>query len=234
MSWSGGNHALGTLPTQAEVEAMLASAGASYSVKYVPANAVLFWEGEPHHNHYYLVDGTVEVYKVDSQYRKKCIDLYRPGSFFGFQILTETHLPMTTARACTDCHLIVIPCESFFQVLHSCPAFANTSMRYLFGLLSMQTSEVVNTSFYAASQRVAMLLLALAQDIEDRQKTLDTNIVLPYGNNEIAEMLGVSRNSVTSALSGLRQQGVIETQRNTIVVVNMDKLDKIAHFNEVG
>lgn len=229
MTWSGRNQALNALPTQAQVESMLQAADASYTVKRVPANAVLFWEGEPHCNHYYLIEGTVELYKVDAAYRKRAIDFYGPGAFFGFQFLSDSALPMTTARTCEDSRVIVIPRESYFKALHNCPDFADASVRYLFGLLSMQTDEVISTSFYSASQRVAMLLLSLVEDL-----AADTEPVLPYGNSEVAEMLGLSRNSVTASLSRLASQGVIEKRRNAIAILSMDKLRAVAHLGVEG
>ena len=55
-------------------------------------------------------------------------------------------------------------------------------------------------------------------------------LVLPYGNNELADMLGLSRNSVTTALSRLQAQGVIEKQRNAIRILDEVKLADIARL----
>ena len=55
-------------------------------------------------------------------------------------------------------------------------------------------------------------------------------VVLPYGNGEIAEMLGVSRNSVTASVSRLQSQGVVEKRRNSMRVVDLDKLREIAYM----
>lgn len=231
MTWSGGNEALDELPTQREVENMLHEAGAPYTVRHLPANTVLFWEGEPCPNHYFLAEGRIELYKVDSSYRKRSIDFYGPGCFFGYQIMRPTDLPMTTARACVDSQLIVIPRDSYFKALHGCPRFADLTVRNLFGLLSMKTNEVINSSFYAASQRVAILLLALAQDVEDRQVSPTDEIVLPYTNNDIAEMLGVSRNSVTSSISRMQEQGILKKGRSNICVVDMKGLARIANLS---
>ena len=54
--------------------------------------------------------------------------------------------------------------------------------------------------------------------------------MLPYGNNELADMLGLSRNSVTTALSRLQAQGVIEKQRNAIRILDEAKLADIARL----
>ena len=53
-------------------------------------------------------------------------------------------------------------------------------------------------------------------------------MVLPYGNTEIADMLGVSRNSVTSVMSRLASQGVIAKQRGAILVLDAERLADIA------
>lgn len=95
---------------------------------------------------------------------------------------------------------------------------------------SSTTNEVINSSFYAASQRVAILLLALAQDVDDRATSEDEPITLPYSNNDIAEMLGVSRNSVTASISRLQTQGVIAKQRNALIVLDLAKLEEIANL----
>lgn len=191
---------------------------------------VAFLEGEPHENHYYLAEGLVEVFTVDCAGRKKSVDFYRPGSFFGFQILLDDNLPMTTARACEDSLLLAIPKDSYFKALHGCPDFADVTVRNLFGLLAMQTREVINSSFYVAAQRVPLLLLELARDAQEAGAQDEEGIVLPYGNGEIAEMLGVSRNSVTASVSRLQSQGVVEKRRNSMRVVDLDKLREIAYL----
>lgn len=230
MSWSGGNQALDMLPSQREVEEMLEEAHAPYTVKHIPANAVLFWEAQPCSCHFYLAEGRIELYKVDGSYRKRSIDFYGPGAFFGYQFLRTSKLPMTTARACTDSRVLVIPEESYFAALHGCPRFADTTVRNLFGLLAMQTNEVINSSFYAASQRAALLLLSLARD-ETGRNPGEPGPALPYGNADIAEMLGMSRNSVTAALSRLQEQGAVEKERGLIRIVNRGKLEEIANLS---
>ncbi len=236
MTWSGKNQALTASITQEEVEAMLVQAGADYSIKRYPKNSMLFWDSEPNGYHYFLVEGMVEIYVVNSDGRKKSIDFYGPGSFIGYHILRENNLPMTTAVAREDCRVISISKESFFKTLHTCPQFADVTVRYLFGLLSMQTQEVINSSFYIASQRVPLLLIELIEEMEggdgtDAEDKGDKSCrVLPYGNNEIAEMLGLSRNSVTASISSLQNQGVIEKQRSSIRIIDLEKLTRIAYL----
>lgn len=261
MTWTGKNEILDETVAFDELVAMLEEAGAAYAVKRVPKDAMVFWHGEADGNHYYVESGAVELFSVDAAGRRKVIDRYGPGTFFGFHILRDTDLPMSTAQCIEASRVVAIPKESFFKLLHSYPHFADRTVRYLFGLLSMQTREVLSLSFYGAGQRVPMLLAELVRERREavcsaaaasvRPSSLRARgperaiselleaappadggdpLVLPYGNNELADMLGLSRNSVTTALSRLQAQGVIEKQRNAIRILDEAKLADIAHL----
>ena len=231
MSWTGKNEVLQEPLGRDELEAMLDGIDATYTVKRVPAGAMIFWLDEPNGNHYYLAEGSVECFRVDAAGRTKVIDRYGPGCFFGYHILRDDNLPMSTARSCDDSRIISIPKESFFRLLHAYPEFTDRVVRYLFGLLSMQTREGVSQSFYGAGQRVPMLLAELARERCDGEGAAPARpTVLPYSNNDLADMLGLSRNSVTTALSRLQSQGIIEKQRNCIHVLDPAKLEDIAQM----
>ena len=241
MSWTGKKENLDNLTRRDELESMLQTAQATYRLKTYPKNAVVFWVNEPNEYHYYLDEGSLECFRLDATGRKKVIDRYVAGSFFGFHILRDDCMPMSTAQCLENCKIIAIPKDSFFKLLHTCPEFTDRTIRYLFGMLSMQTKEAINSSFYATGQRVAMLLVQLAHEqltqdgsIEATDthasfnKTDTRDIVLPYTNNEVANMLGISRNSVTTAMSRLQVQGALEKRRSSIHILDLHTLERIA------
>lgn len=153
MTWTGKNEVLDEVISRAELERMLDEAGATYTSRRIPAGAMVFWSGEPDGNHYYVESGSVELYGVDAAGRKKVIDRYGPGMFFGFHILRDTNLTMSTAQCLEDSRILAIPKESFFKLLRGGSDFSEYCVRYLFGLLSMQTNEMLNQSFYVTAQR---------------------------------------------------------------------------------
>lgn len=233
MTWTGKNEVLEEVISRSELERMLDEAGATYTSRRIPAGAMVFWSGEPDGNHYYLESGSVELFGVDAAGRKKVIDRYGPGMFFGFHILRDTNLTMSTAQCLEDSRILAIPKESFFKLLRGGSEFSEYCVRYLFGLLSMQTNEMLSQSFYATAQRVPMLLSRLAAEQGDRADKGGAEaeagaVFLPYSNNDIADMLGVSRNSVTTVVSRLQSQGIVEKQRNAIRVLDPARLADIA------
>ena len=237
MTWTGKNEVLEEVISRSELERMLDEAGASYTSRRIPAGAMVFWSGEPDGNHYYLESGSVELFGVDAAGRKKVIDRYGPGMFFGFHILRDSNLTMSTAQCLEDSRILAIPKESFFKLLRGGSEFSEYCVRYLFGLLSMQTNEMLSQSFYATAQRVPMLLSRLMAEQGDQvgegsgagaASAGNAAVFLPYSNNDIADMLGVSRNSVTTVISRLQSQGIVEKQRNAIRVLDPDRLAQIA------
>lgn len=109
MTWTGKNEVLDEVIGRAELERMLDEAGATYTSRRIPAGAMVFWSGEPDGNHYYVESGSVELYGVDAAGRKKVIDRYGPGMFFGFHILRDTNLTMSTAQCLEDSRILPFP-----------------------------------------------------------------------------------------------------------------------------
>ncbi|MEC4271640.1 Crp/Fnr family transcriptional regulator [Adlercreutzia sp. R25] len=228
MTWTGKNEVVHEPLARDEMEAMLKDVDASYAIRHVPKGAMVIWPGEADDNHYYVAEGSVECFRLDRDGRKKVIDRYGEGMFFGYHILRDDCMPMSTMRCEEDSRLVVIPKESFFKLLHGSPKFADRCVRYLFGVLSMQTNEMLNQSFYDTGQRVPMLLSGLVSERLSEGAFDERGVLIPLGNNEIADMLGVSRNSVTSVVSRLQAQGIVEKQRNALRVIDPERLADIA------
>lgn len=222
MTWTGISEIKSGPVAREAVEAMLREADTSYAVRRIPENAILFWEGEPHKLHYYVVSGMVELYASDQQGRRRTIDFYGPGSFFSYMFLSEGNAAMTTARACTDSELIALTKTEFFKALHGSPAFAEATVQSLFELLQMQTNEVIRASFYSVTRRCALLLASMA-----RRTSAPAPLVLAYDNAALADMLGASRNSVSAAISQLQRQGVIRKHRAGVEVLDPEALERI-------
>ena len=52
-------------------------------------------------------------------------------------------------------------------------------------------------------------------------------LIVKYNNSDIANILGISRNSVTSSISRLQEQGIVKKRRNSIEILDMDRLERI-------
>lgn len=232
MFWPDKGDIASELPAKDELVRMLEEAGVDYHVRHVPKGVLFGWGEEPHRSAHFVVEGMVEIYKLERDGRKKTLYFCKKGDFFGFQILSDACMPIATASACADSELVAIPKESFFKALHTCPDFADMVVKYLYNLISVLTNESVTSAFYATAQRVPMLLLSLGRDelsarAATSPHTEPTRIIVKYNNSDLANILGISRNSVTSSISRLQEQGIVAKRRNSIEILDMDRLEKV-------
>jgi CRP-like cAMP-binding protein len=91
--------------------------------------------------------------------------------------------------------------------------------------MAIEAEEIVNLSLYNTEERLAALLVLLAKEYP---KNKQGKILIPFKNEELATMVGASRNSVSNALSLFQKQKLIYKQRGSLVVNDLDRLKEYA------
>ena len=102
-------------------------------------------------------------------------------------------------------------------------------MVYLFQIANSQTEEIASLSFQTGAQRLGALLYSLACSQPAKVRRDGGEIVIPYTIDRLAEIIGAHRNTVSSALGRLRQEGIIGRQLKPIVVVDLEGLARSLH-----
>lgn len=218
------------VPTAERIAEMLDRANVRYSVKKLPSGSLIGWDDEPQLYACFLAEGHIEIFVISKDGRKKVVDELVDRGFFGFQVIREGCHPHATAQAISDSTIITIPKDSFYQALHRCDDFADLVVWYLYELLHAKTQEVAAQAFYSVHQRVALFLLEMMGNGPCTEEGREVNAPVKeihLGNSRIADILGASRNSVTSSLSLLQKQGAIAKGRNSIVILRADILRSI-------
>ncbi|MCI8424052.1 MAG: winged helix-turn-helix domain-containing protein [Adlercreutzia sp.] len=119
----------------------------------------------------------------------------------------------------TDCELLAIDYGDLIAFCDAHTEYYMAYIEYLFSITSSQTEEIASLSFQTGLQRVAQLLVVL---------TGDEDLVVPYSIEELAEMVGAHRNTVSNALSRLRKAGLLEPSTRPIVVADLESLRVVA------
>ena len=96
--------------------------------------------------------------------------------------------------------------------------------QYLFEMMALQTREAVNAAIYPVLQRFSALLLTLMSEFS----AAHAPAIVPFSNDDLAEMLGVHVNSITNSISALRKAECVERQRGALVITDFKKLKSVA------
>jgi len=86
---------------------------------------------------------------------------------------------------------------------------------------------LVDTAFLDVPTRVAKQLLTLAASYAGGADTSDPPVV-PLGQDELASLVGASRETVSRALTSYRRMGILTTSHRRIVINDMKGLERMA------
>ena len=125
--------------------------------------------------------------------------------------------------------MLAISYCDLFAFCDAHPAYYKACVVYLFQIANSQTEEIASLSFQTGAQRLGALLYSLACSQPAKARRDGGEIVIPHTIDRLAEIIGAHRNTVSSALGRLRQEGIIGRQLKPIVVVDVDGLARSLH-----
>ena len=184
-------------------------------------------EGDDIRSTFYIQRGMVRLYSDAPDGYSKTVFFHKAGTLIGFQSFqhAEDRKPsILNARATTTVDLLEIDGQVFGENLREHGDVCYAMAQYLFEMMALQTREAVNAAIYPVLQRFAALLLTLMNEFG----AAHAPAIVPFSNDELAEMLGVHVNSITNSVSALRKAECVERQRGALVVTDFKKLKSVA------
>ena len=189
----------------------------------LPRGTVIFAKGEPGTGLMGVLAGAVKISVPSADGREIVLSIMHEGDIFGENALLDGHPRTGSATAMTDCELMVIERRNFIPFLRSQPDLAIQIIEILCSRLRRTTEQVQDMTFLNLSTRLAKTLLRLTADAE-RGSALKVAIT----QREISQIIGRSRESTNKQLRSFAKLGLLRLKRGAIVVVQRDKLAKVA------
>jgi CRP-like cAMP-binding protein len=195
-------------------------------VRSAGAGQVIFREGDEADGLYGVLDGRIVV-TVDSIDGKELIlNTFGPGAFFGEIAFLDGRGRTANAVAREASRLIVLGRASFLPFLQERPAAALRTIAFLCERLRRTTQLVQDSASLDVPTRLAKQMAAMAQDYGERDSP-DGAVTIKVSQNELAQMLGVSREIVSRQFAIWRQASTIEIGRGRVVVHDVAFFDRI-------
>jgi CRP-like cAMP-binding protein len=190
---------------------------------------IIFTPGDPDDQLYFLLSGTVRLYKIYGDYKEATTALLKDGGVFGKLSLVEGRWQDVFAEAVTEARVAGIHKASLERVIKSDPEFA---LR-LFSSLSerlRQSDEVIESLLHReVSARLATLLMNLSNRFgEEDGTTIGVRLGLRLTHQDLANMIASTREAVSKVMSEFQREGVIEARSRRIAVLDRGALAKRA------
>jgi CRP-like cAMP-binding protein len=179
---------------------------------------IFYTPGETGEVLFILKTGAVQIYRMSSEGRKLVIAKLPPYSFFGEMSCIGQGMYDTFAEATEDSLICTMSRRDVERLLLSKPQVALKILDAVGKRVVQAESQLEEIAFKGLIPRLALLLL--------REATNDEIIGLSH--QDLAERLGVYRETVTRALNELKTAGLIEIGRKRIAITNRARLERAA------
>ncbi len=182
-------------------------------VKSFSKNTVLINEGDRSDALYVILDGQVKVYASDENGKEVILNIQGPGEYFGELALIDEVPRSASVMTLKSSRLAFVSRESFEACLVENPALALKLVRSLTQRIRSLTEVVKNLALHDVYGRVARTLLKLAQK-QDGQFVIEQRLT----HQDIANMVGASREMVSRIMKDLSTGGYIEANNKMITI----------------
>ncbi len=191
------------------------------------AGSVVFQEGDQGEALYIIARGLVKLSKVDLEGHEKTLAILQPPEFFGEMALLGHASRSATAVTLNEVHAYLLFDDDFRRLISDYPAISLNLTSTLAARLRGTNDEAQVLSYKDAQGRVAYVLLRLY-----RGGVVDLggeSALVRLTHQELANLAGTSRETVTRALKALEEEGVIETRPKEIFLLDPEGLEEILH-----
>ncbi len=189
------------------------------TVRTCPQGKVLYIPGETGEVLFILKQGRVNIYRINQEGKKLVIGSIAPGSVFGEMSLIGQAMHDTFAEAAEDCALCVMSQSDLERVLLSKPRVALRFMELMALRLHEVEERMESVAFKSVPARLAAYLLQLAEQSDC--------VIRGVSHQDLADMVGTYRETVTRILNEFRSDGCIDLGRLRLTVLRPEALQDI-------
>lgn len=187
----------------------------------------VFVEGEPGDTLFIIISGKVKIGRRTADGRENLVTLMGPSDMFGELAIFDPGPRTSTVTALTDVQAVMMDRSALHSWIAEQPGIAEQLLRVLARRLRRTNNNLSDLIFTDVPGRVAKQLLYLAQRFGSREGS-SLRVDHELTQEEIAQLVGSSRETVNKALADFAQRGWIRVQGKSILIDNSERLARRA------
>jgi CRP-like cAMP-binding protein len=180
----------------------------------------LFLENDEANALYIVVEGRIAIIKSFVDRKDSMVALMEPGDLFGEMGLFEDQLRSASSRAVENSQLIEVPYPPIRRALEARPSLLWTLVALLARRLRSTDEALADAMFLDVTGRTAKRILEIAGDSDE--------FIIPLTQEELAGMVGASRERVNKTLASFVKSGFLEIDDRHYTIIQRKKLEEIS------
>lgn len=194
-------------------------------LRHYAKRSTIFRLNDVAHEGYVVESGRIKTYKLTPEGKEVIFNIVNPGEIIGLAEVLLNCSRMRYAETMCKTTLWVMSKEKLFELFYANNDLCLKNVWILTQQLLRYQNLVEDFAALPVKERVIKLLVRLCKEM-GKQRENYTIIDFPITHEEIAQMVGSSRQTVTLILNELRKQGILVWERKKIKILRwMDLID---------
>jgi len=185
-------------------------------VKTFKRNDIILQEEDANEFMYIILDGEAKIIQATEDGKEIILALHRSGDFFGELSLIDGKTAPASVVATKHSITAIISKQDFFSLIFSYPNVLKNLLLILCSRFRESLGTIQMLNFSNSLERIKMLLVMLHEKYGKEgkgAKVLDIKLT----HKDIAEMVGMTRETVTRVLDRLQKDGDITIHKNKLI-----------------
>jgi CRP/FNR family transcriptional regulator len=184
----------------------------------------VFTEGDPGDTLYVILSGKVKLARTSSDGRESLMSVLGPGEMFGELSLFDPGPRLSSAIAVADTKLISLGHQDLTLFLRDHPEVAMQMLSGMAHRLRRTNEGLSDLVFTDVPGRVAKALLDLSRRFGRRIETGGVQVDHGLTQEELAQLVGASRETVNKALADFAGRGWLVLGAKSVTLIDLDRL----------
>lgn len=178
----------------------------------------IFFEGDKSDTLYIINEGKIKLYKSTKSGKEQILHILSEGEFFGELNLVKAGEYHFNARAITPVKLCTLTNEDMKNIVLTRPEIGLKVLEVLGERLSKLETMVQTLATNDAEVRLASLLIQLSEE-NGKRTPQGIEIRVPISREDMSNLTGVARETISRKLKKLQEQGIIKVIGNRKIII---------------
>ncbi len=195
-------------------------------IKEFKKDSVILMEDEDGLTMFFIIEGKVKVTRTSSDGKEVILSVLGRSEFFGEMAILDGMSRSATVIALEDSKLFIIHRNDFLELLRKHPEISIPLLQELTSRLRAADMKIKSLSLKDAEGKVATVILQLA-DTHGKVKHGIVEIEKMPLQQDLANMAGTSRETISRTLHTFAKKGYIEMEGSTLRILNYEKFAEL-------
>jgi len=196
------------------------------SVHRFSEKQVIYMPSDPRARLYAIVSGRVKLTQLSPEGKELVLCVLGKGDAFGELCLFCEGPHSTLATALEDTEVITIKCSDLAKFMAEDPEIVRALGKHVGDRIRTLEQKISDFVFKDVAQRLAGLLVDMASDHGKRTSSGEYVIEMKITHQDLAGLIGSTRETTTMTLNQFRNKGLIDFQRGRIIIQDIGNLEK--------